>query len=113
MLPVVFLAGIWLVWFYNGKLKGLDFKMQWHKMVMFGGIATQISSLTWKVFGFLIYSYTGSDFIFFHLIYLFMHAVSESLVIGLIVLIGFGWTINFINSRDTDIYVPIRNLISI
>lgn len=79
-------------------------------MMMFGGIATQISSLTWKTFGFLIYTFTGSDYGFFHIIYLLMHSVSESLVIGLIVLIGCGWTINFTVIQDSDIYIPIRNL---
>ena len=78
-------------------------------MMMFGGVATQVSSLVWKTFGFLIYTYTGSDYSFFHIIYLLMHSISESLVVGLIVLIGFGWTINFTIIKDADLYVPIRN----
>lgn len=69
-------------------------------MVMFAGIATQISSLTWKTIGFIIYFYSGADYLFFHVIYLFMHSLSESLVIGLIILIGFGWTINFQSSKN-------------
>jgi len=77
--------------------------------MMFAGIATQISSLIWKTFGFLIYTYSGSDYGFFHFIYLFMHSISESLVIGLIVLISFGWTINYTTIKDADLYVPIRN----
>lgn len=43
---------------------------------MFGGIATQMSSLFWKTIGFGIYIYTGSDYMFFHIIYLLMHSVS-------------------------------------
>jgi hypothetical protein len=82
-------------------------------MMMFAGIATQISSLVWKTFGYLIYVYTGSDYGFFHLIYLFMHSISESLVIGLIILIGYGWTINYNNIQDSDLYVPISKLIVI
>lgn len=76
---------------------------------MFAGIATQISSLVWKTFGFLIYTYTGSDYGLFHLIYLLMHSISESLVIGLIIMIGFGWTINYSTIKDSDLYVPVRN----
>ncbi len=34
-------------------------------MVMFAGIATQISSLTWKTIGFIIYIYSGADYLFF------------------------------------------------
>jgi hypothetical protein len=79
--------------------------------MIFAGIATQISSLTWKTFGFLIYTYTGSDYGFFHIIYLLMHSISESLVIALIVLIGFGWTINYKTIPEVDLYIPIRNII--
>ncbi len=88
-------AGSWLIYFYVNHLKEVNVRQSWHKMAMFGGIATQISSLMWKSFGFFIYSYTGADYSFFHIVYLFMHSLSESLVIGLIVMIGFGWTINF------------------
>ncbi len=95
--------------FYNDKMKKADIKKEKHKMMMFGGVATQVSSLVWKTFGFLIYTYTGSDYSFFHIIYLLMHSISESLVVGLIVLIGFGWTINFTTIKDADLYVPIRN----
>ncbi len=101
---------MWLVYFYNKKMNGQQLKEEKHKMMMFAGIATQISSLTWKTFGYLIYIYTGSDYGFFHIIYLLMHSVSESLVIGLIVLIGFGWTINFKTITDADLYIPIRNI---
>jgi len=79
-------------------MKSIDTKSQLHKYVMFIGTATQISSLTWKTFGFLIYIYSGTDYGFFHFIYLFMHSMSESIVIGLVILIGFGWTINFMTS---------------
>jgi hypothetical protein len=68
--------------------------------MMFAGIATQISSLVWKAFGYLIYVYTGLDYGFFHLIYLLMHSISESLVILLIILIGYGWTINYNKIED-------------
>lgn len=78
--------------------------------MMFAGIATQISSLVWKTFGYLIYVYTGSDYGLFHLIYLLMHSISESLVIGLIILIGYGWTINYNTIQDSDLYIPISKL---
>lgn len=45
-------------------------------MMAFAGIATQVSSLVWKTLGFVLYVNTGSDYVFFHLIYLFMHSVS-------------------------------------
>ena len=45
-------------------------------MGLFMAIATNMSSLTWKSFGYLIYYYFGVDYLIFHLIYLFMHAIS-------------------------------------
>jgi hypothetical protein len=68
---------------------------------------TQISSLCWKSFGFLIYSYTGSDYFLFHLVYLLLHSTSESAVIGLVCLISFGWTLTFRGGQDFDIFLPV------
>lgn len=90
-------------------MRGADVKAQIHKIVMFTGVAAQVSSLTWRTFGFIIYTYSGHDFGFFHFIYLFMHSLSESIVIGLIILIGFGWTINYMTIEHTGIYLPIGN----
>ncbi len=67
---------MWLVYFYMKTIKHHDFKSQLHKFMMFTGTATQVSSLTWKTFGYLIYLYTGNDYGLFHFIYLFMHSMS-------------------------------------
>jgi len=93
------------------KLKGTDIKSQIHKIAMFTGVAAQVSSLSWRTFGFILYSYSGHDFGFFHFIYLLMHSMSESIVIGLIILIGFGWTINFMTIEHAGIYLPIGNFL--
>ncbi len=92
---------------YRKSIKSANMKEELHKYVMFVGSATQVSSLTWRTFGYLAYVYTGFDYSLFHFVYLFMHSLSESLVIGLIVLIGFGWTINFVTSDNWNVYLPI------
>ena len=74
------------------------------------GIAANISSLTWRTFGYIIYALTGFDYLFFHIIYLFMHAISESFVIGLLVLIAFGWSINYVKGKDFDLYLPLSKI---
>jgi hypothetical protein len=76
IIAVILGTAVWMIWFYNGKLKGQNIKEQWHRMMAFAGIATQVSSLVWKTLGFVLYVNTGSDYVFFHLIYLFMHSVS-------------------------------------
>ena len=75
-------------------------------MILFGGIATNISSLIWRSFGFIIYQQFGTNYTLFHLIYLMMHAISETMVIGLLILIGFGWSINYLTGPNMDISVP-------
>ena len=80
-------------------------------MGLFCAICTNISSLIWKSFGYLIYYKFGTDYLLFHLIYLFMHALSETLVISLLVLIAFGWSLNYLNGPSVDIAFPGCNVI--
>ena len=72
----------------------------WPKHLLFMGTATQISSLIWKSFGFLIYYFTGTDYFIFHLIYLLLHSTSESSIVGLLTLMAFGWTLTFQHDKQ-------------
>ena len=76
-------------------------------MMLFAGTVTQISSLFWKMVGFTIYHYTGADYYFFHLIYLLLHSTSESVIVALVTLIGFGWTLTFNSGKHFDIFLPL------
>ena len=78
-------------------------------MILFGGIATNVSSLIWKSFGYMIYLFIGTNYTIFHLIYLMMHAISETMVIGLLILIGLGWSINYLNGPNMDLSIPACN----
>jgi hypothetical protein len=60
----------------NEARKDPNAPTDWAKMLLFAGTATQISSLCWRSFGFLLYHYTGSDYVFFHFIYLLLHSTS-------------------------------------
>ena len=82
-------------------------------MILFGGIATNMSSLIWRSFGFIIYTKFGVNFFLFHLTYLFMHAISETMVIGLLLLIGMGWSINYLTGPNLDLSVPICKFLHI
>jgi hypothetical protein len=98
-----------MIVFYCGKLQREDMKIHYHKLLMFVGIFIQTASLLWKASGFILYSFTGVDYPLFHLLYLFMHEMSESLVVCLIILIGFGWTINFMKIEGLKFYAPLSN----
>lgn len=76
-------------------------------MLLFAGTITQVSSLFWKSIGFVIYHYTGADYFLFHLIYLLLHSTSESAILALVTLIGFGWTLTFQSGQYFDVFLPL------
>ena len=96
IIPVIIVVGFWLMFsdkeFLEHVAQGTP---DYVKMVLFAGIATNMSSLFWKSIGYIIYYFLGVNYLLFHLIYLFMHSLSETIVIGLLMLLGFGWSINY------------------
>jgi uncharacterized protein YqgQ len=76
-------------------------------MILFGAIGSNISSLMWRSFGYIIYLVRGSNYILFHMIYLFMHSISESMVLCLLILISMGWSLNYLTGPKLDIAIPI------
>lgn len=108
--PVMIAIGLWMVMTDKYFLKG-EFQQDpdYAKMILFGAIGTNISSLMWRSFGYLIYLFQGSNYILFHLIYLFMHAVSETMVLSLLVLVSLGWSLNFLVGPKLNIAIPCSN----
>lgn len=107
ILPVIIAIGLWLLFSDKQFLRGeFQYDPDYAKMILFAGIATNVSSLIWRSFGYIIYFIWGVNFQAFHLVYLFMHAVSETIVIGLLMLIGFGWSINFAGASNMDLAIP-------
>jgi hypothetical protein len=67
-----------------------------------------ISSLLLKYIGYIIYAYgSGSQHGFFDLMYLFLHSTSDSIIMVMLMLLSFGWTVTFNSTRDFDLYVPL------
>ena len=98
VVPFIIVIGCWLIFSDKYFLRGeFQHDPDYAKMILFAGIATNISSLIWKSFGYLLYMYFGKSYLFFHIVYLFMHSVSETMVISLLILIGFGWSINYLS----------------
>ena len=76
-------------------------------MLLFFGTISQVSSLFWKSIGFVIYHYTGADYFLFHLVYMLLHSASESAIVALVTLIGFGWTLTFKSGQYFDVFLPL------
>lgn len=64
-----------LIYYYFQEYKTQN-EVDWSKLLLFAGIVTQVSSLCWKSFGYMLYLYTGTDHSFFHFIYLLLHSTS-------------------------------------
>ena len=111
----IILAGLALVHFYirNIREQGVLSSMEWPKLLLFMGTVTQISSLFWKSIGFVVYTYTGSDYFFFHGIYLLLHSTSEAATVALISLLGFGWTLTFSRGKYFDVFMPLGTFLLI
>ena len=107
VVPIIIGVGFWLIFSNKYFLRGeFQHDPDYAKMILFGAIATNISSLIWRSFGYLIYLEFGTNYLLFHLIYLMMHAISETMVIGLLILIGLGWSINYLTGPNLDISIP-------
>lgn len=108
IIPFIIVAGMLVTHYYMQEFKMVSSSdPEWSKMLLFIGTITQISSLFWKFMGFLIYGWTGSDYFFFHLIYLLLHSTSEAAIVGLISLVGFGWTLTFNQAKHFEIFIPL------
>lgn len=77
ILPVILAVGYWIVFTNKDFLLLLgQADRDYAKIALFGTVITNISSLTWKSIGYILYYNFGTDYLLFHLIYLFMHALS-------------------------------------
>lgn len=77
IVPVIISIGLWIMLSNKDFLKD-DFQRDpdYAKLLGFGTLATNISSLVWKSFGYFIYRNLGVNYLIFHFIYLFMHSMS-------------------------------------
>jgi hypothetical protein len=41
--------------------------------------------------------------------YLLFHSIGDSVIVSILLFVAFGWTVTFINGKDFDLYVPLRN----
>ena len=112
--PLIIIAGLLVVNYYFKLIRDQGPQaLDYPKMLLFMGTVTQVSSLFWKMIGFLIYVFTGSDYFFFHLVYLLLHSTSEAAIVALLTLIAFGWTLTFNKGNNLDLFFPLSNSLSI
>jgi hypothetical protein len=109
IVPLIIAIGFWLIFSDKHFLTGSFPSDPDHaKMVLFAAITCNVSSLVWRGFGYIIYRNFGINYLLFHLIYMFMHAISETIILALIVLVSMGWTLNFVTGPRLNLALPIR-----
>lgn len=94
--PLMIGICLWLI-FRNKKENKWGEDFDWAQFLLLSAVATNFAALFWKAVGFLIYRSSGHDYALFDIFYLAMHSLSETIVICLLVMISYGWTINYLN----------------
>ena len=85
--------------------------MKWLLMI---SMCIEIISIAFKYSGFLVYAYfAGKDYAFFDFIYLLFHSISDSVILVLLILLAFGWTVTFKSTNDFDLYVPLTSMLGL
>ena len=45
--------------------------------------------------------------------YLLFHSISDSVILVLLILLAFGWTVTFKSTNDFDLYVPLTSMLGL
>jgi hypothetical protein len=99
---------VWLLM----KTKVFKFQMtdiDYPKIVLSVCLLSNTIGLLCKSLNYIALEYYDDYFMSLELLYLGMYAVSETVLIFLIVLIGYGWSINFSNDHNIMNYLPWGN----
>jgi hypothetical protein len=105
IMPLAFLIVIWLLGRTRLKLT-LGDDVDWGKALLFMSILFNFVALMCKLVGYAIYAYSGIDYILLDILYLVTHSLSEAVVIGMLLLISYGWTVNFLTGEQLETYTP-------
>lgn len=84
----------------------------WIKYILKISLWIALSATLFKSAGFFIYAYIiGEDYQFFDFMYLLLYSISDSIIIVLLMLLAFGWTVTFTSTKDFDLYVPLASML--
>jgi len=71
-----------------------------------------LSSLMIKYVSHVIITYlNGRTYEVFEVFYLLLHSISDYLIIYLLIFLAFGWTLNFTNNYDQELYTPLASML--
>ena len=112
LLPVLLLSSVgFLYLLHRDKEEDGD---NWIKLTLKISLLIGACSILFKYIGFVVYAYdSGVEHGVFDVFYLLLHATSDSILLVLLMLLSFGWTVTFKQARDFDLYVPLACMLGL
>ncbi len=110
LLPSLFLLCLGTIYYLKHSSQEDD--ENWIKWILKISLWFALSATMLKYIGFTIYAYiSGEDYQFFDFMYLLLYSISDSIIIVLLLLLSFGWTVTFSSTKDFDLYVPLAGML--
>ena len=86
----------------------------WIKITLKISLLFGFGSIFFKYIGYLVYAHgSGYEHGVFDVFYLLLHSISDSVIMVLLMLLAYGWTVTFKNTRDFDLYVPLACMLGL
>lgn len=110
-MPLGVLVAVWLVGRLRKEVCSKDGEQDWPKIVLFAGVLSNLVALLCKGLNMAVYHYNGEDSGVLDVLYLTFHACSEAIVVGIVLLIAYGWTIANVSDPEFEQYGCLGNFI--
>ena len=112
LLPVLMASGLGMLWFLGREKE--EEGDNWIKVLVKISLWLGLGSILFKYIGYLVYAHVnGVEHGFFDFLYLLLHSSSDSLLLVLVTLLSYGWTVTFKNTQDFDMYVPLAAMLGL
>lgn len=95
---------------YQGWVSG---DRDWAHIAVCAGIVALIIAYFYKLIDLSVYWLTGEGAHILDLLFLAARTLSECIIINLLLLVGWGWTITYLNGGYEDLYIPIGAMVSL
>jgi hypothetical protein len=111
-LPLLLVTSVAILFFLHKEKE--EEGDNWIKISLKISLWIGVLSIVFKYIGYLIYAHgSGVEHGVFDVFYLLFHAISDSTIMVLLMLLSFGWTVTFKNARDFDLYVPLACMLGL
>lgn len=90
-----------------------DGERDWAHVIVSLGIILLAVGYIYKLVHLFVYSANGVGVPILDIFYLVCRTLSESAIVNLLLIIGWGWTITYLNGENEELYLPIGTMATI